>query len=155
MRILLYSVLAILLGVAIAGSAPRQGLYVIPLHNDIAVFTHSSRTTGEGPAFVAGTGDWLMVIDAVAGMYEVTDLKGNIGWVDKSLVKQTATGEALTFNDASVLAYLDNPTPVYILDASNPYENSILMERSFSRELSANVDMETVQRIVGKTVTER
>lgn len=151
MRILLYGLSVIVLSVASAWSVSRQDLYVIPVRNDVAVFANNPVNTGEKPAFLAGTDDWLMVLDTRGDLYKVSDMKGNIGWIGKTSVKQAASGETLTFGDARVLAYLDNPTPVYILDASNPLDKSILLDRSFSAEIRENVDRMTIERIVGES----
>lgn len=149
MRILLYSISVILLSVASAWSVSHQERYVIPIKNDVAIFAHNPINAGEQPVFVAGTGDWLMVLESTGDMYKVSDMKGNIGWIGKISVKQAASNETLTFGDATVLAYLDNPTPVYILDATNPLDKSIMPDRSFSAEIRENVDRMTIERIVG------
>jgi hypothetical protein len=149
MRILLYSATMFLLNIASAWGISPQERYVIPLRNDVAVFAHNPVNNGEQPVFTTGTGDWLMVLESRGDVYKVSDMKGNIGWIEKASVKLTASSETITFGDASVLAYLDNPTPVYILDASNPLDKSILLERSFAQELRDNVDRMTIERIVG------
>jgi hypothetical protein len=151
MRILLYGLSVILLNVASAWSVSHTDLYVTPIKNDIAVFAHNPQSTGERPVFLVGTGDWLKVLESTGDMYRVSDMKGNIGWIGKTSVKQAASGETLTFGDAGVFAYLDNPTPVYILDASNPLDKSILLDRSFSEEIRDNVDRMTIERIVGES----
>jgi hypothetical protein len=50
------------------------------------------------------------------------------------------------FDDAEVIGYLDNPTPVYIIDADNPNADPIKLDRSFADALRENVDRETIER---------
>jgi hypothetical protein len=140
---------AVVLVLMIAGVAVSADRYVVPVKNDIPVYEHNPWTKGESPVFLAGTNDWLMEMGSRGMMIRVSDLKGNTGWIDRSSVKQASIGTSLSFGDAAVLAYLDNPSPVYILDAANPFEKSILLDRSFSREMGENIDRETIERIVG------
>ncbi|HUI92496.1 MAG TPA: hypothetical protein VLX68_09645 [Chitinivibrionales bacterium] len=150
MRILFTGVIVVFLGAAYAGGAPGAERYVTPAKSEIPVFAHDPIDTSEQPVFIANFGEWLMVLESSADAYKVSDMKGEIGWIPKSRVRQSAAGEDLSFNDVNVLAYLDNPTPVYILDASNALDKSILLDRSFSAELMDNIDWMTVERIVGE-----
>ena len=52
------------------------------------------------------------------------------------------------FDDAEVIGYLDNPTPVYIIDADNKDATPIKLDRSFADALRQDVDRETVERQV-------
>jgi len=50
------------------------------------------------------------------------------------------------FDNAEVIGYLDNPTPVYIIDSDDPNADPINLDRSFKDALRENVDKETVER---------
>jgi hypothetical protein len=50
------------------------------------------------------------------------------------------------FDNADVIGYLDNPTPVYIIDAEDPNSDPINLTRSFKDALRVNVDQETIER---------
>ena len=61
-----------------------------------------------------------------------------------------AVGKSKTFvfDNAEVIGYLDNPTPVYIIDIDDPNADPINLDRSFKDALRENVDKETVERQV-------
>jgi hypothetical protein len=54
------------------------------------------------------------------------------------------------FDNAEVVGYLDNPTPVYILDSDDPNAERIYLDRSFKEALLDNVDQETTGRQASK-----
>lgn len=60
------------------------------------------------------------------------------------------TGKRYQFEDAEVLGYLDNPTPVYIIDSDNINGDPIKLDRSFAEEIKENVDRETLERLKKK-----
>ena len=51
------------------------------------------------------------------------------------------------FDDAEVQGYLDNPSPVYIMDTNDPDSEPITLDRCFKELLKINIDKETIQRI--------
>lgn len=150
MRILLFSVAIMLLTVASAWSDSRQDRYVTPIKNGVGVFANNPMSAGEKPVYTADTGNWLMVMESKGDMLKVTDMHGKVGWIQKASVKLTTPNESMKFSGADVLGYLDNPTPIMILDAANPVGSSIALDRSFSDELKENVDKITIDRIVGE-----
>jgi len=150
MRIFIYSIVALLLSSIVAGSVPYQDRFVIPVANGTAVFANNPKGSDEQPAFTAGIADRLMVLDAKGDAYRVSDLKGNFGWVDKGLVRMIHPSEQMVFGDASIQGYLDNPVPVYIMDADDPSGKPLTLERSFAAEMRENIDRMTVERIVGE-----
>ncbi len=152
MRILLYMVVAILVSVLAVGGAASKDRFVAPLANSTPVYADNHGSRDSVLAFTVGTGDRLMVLGEKKDVMKVSDLKGNIGWINKAMVKQVAPNEALSFGDQKILAYLDNPEPVYILDANGAPESSISLERSFSQELTENVDRMTIERIIGENL---
>ena len=81
--------------------------------------------------------------------YQV-EFSGKRGWVDKGSVVAVGKSKTFVFDNADVIGYLDNPTPVYIIDADDPNANPITLDRSFKDALRENVDRETVERQVGK-----
>ena len=136
--------------VASAWSDSPKDRYVVPLKDNVAVFENSAKAADGQPAFFVGTGDRLMIVGVKADRYKVLKTNGDIGWIDKSSVKEVRPGKVLMFGEADVLGYLDNPTPIYILDPADPFNNKIVLERSFARELQQNVDRITIDRIVGE-----
>jgi hypothetical protein len=63
-------------------------------------------------------------------------------------VVQIGKSKTFVFDNAEVVGYLDNPTPVYILDSDDPNAERIYLDRSFKDALRDNVDKETVERQV-------
>lgn len=150
MRILFHGMAFLLVIFGSVLSASRADRYVVPIKNDVSAYAHNPMAADEKPVFIAKPGQWLMTLDSRGDMLNVTDMQGNTGWIDKSSVKPNKPGEPVSFSDVDVRGYLDNPAPILILDASNPVGNSSMFERSFSTELSENVDRMTIERIVGK-----
>ncbi len=154
MRTVIYGILLLLLISFITGSVPNEDRFVIPVENGTPVFLNNPRATDEQPVFAVGTTDRLMVLESKAEVYKVSDLKGNVGWVDKRSVSPIHPTVSMVFGDASIQGYLDNPVPVYILDANNPSAEPLKLERSFAAELKENVDRMTIERIVGEDVAQ-
>ncbi len=149
MRTLFYSLTIMLLSMTNAWSVAPKDRYVIPLKNDIAVFSNTPTTgTERPPAFVVGTNDRLLVLETKGDLYKVRNLKGDIGWVSKASVKEVAPSKTFSFDTASVLGFLDNPTPIFILDATDSLNKGIALDRSFDQEIKENIDEETIDRIV-------
>jgi hypothetical protein len=142
--------LAVMLFTASIGwSASHNGNYVTPIQGDIGVFAKNAATSVEKPVSLAKTGEWLLVMEVKGDRIKVRDMKGMIGWVQRAEVREVASAEYMTFKSAEVYSYLDNPAPLYIIDATDPENNPIKLERSFSRELRENIDQPTVARILG------
>jgi hypothetical protein len=127
--------------------AQQADKYVSPKKDDTGVFANETRKLYEQPAFKAGVNDRLKVLRETKGAYQV-DLNGTQGWVTKGDVVATGKSKTFVFDNADVIGYLDNPTPVYIIDADDPNANPITLDRSFKDALRENVDRETVERQV-------
>ncbi len=86
----------------------------------------------------------MEVLSSSGDKYKV-DVNGTVGWVEKRLTARSS-GKQYTFDDAEVTGYLDNPTPIYIVDAENQDKTPVQLDRSFAEALKQNVDMETIKR---------
>jgi hypothetical protein len=95
-----------------------------------------------------GLNDRLTVVGKSKQNLKVKLASGEIGWVDQKSVIASGKAKTFVFDDAEVIGYLDNPTPVYIIDADNPNADPIKLDRSFADALRENVDRETVERQV-------
>ena len=78
-------------------------------------------------------------------LYEVQNATGT-GWVDKKLMVIIGTKKSFSFDNAEVLGYIDNPTPIYIIDQDDPNSEKITLDRSFKDALRDNVDKMTLER---------
>ncbi len=146
MRLKITTVILIGLFASLAFSAKDAQRFVTPTKEDVGVFKNEIRELYEKPVFTVGTSDKLVVLSEGRQHYKVQKGDGEIGWVEKRLVVATGKSKTFVFDDADVIGYLDNPTPVYIIDADNPNADPIKLDRSFADALRENVDRETVER---------
>ena len=142
-------VLSAMLLAAGAAQAARADKYVSPKKEGIGVYENEVRKLYEQPLVKVGSADRLLVLEETRNAYRV-DANGTKGWVDKSQVVATGKSKTFVFDNAEVVGYLDNPTPVYIIDADDPNANPITLDRSFKDALRENVDRETLERQSGQ-----
>ena len=122
--------------------------FVTPTKDGAEVFKNEIRQLYEKPIFSAGTSDRLQILDNRGSHFKIKGANGQIGWIEKSLVATTGKSKTFVFDNAEVVGYLDNPTPVYIMDSDDPNADPINLNRSFKDALRENVDKETVERQV-------
>jgi len=123
----------------------QEAKFVQPTKNGVGVYENEVRKLNEEAKFTVGIDDRLQVLQTTKNSYKVKNAAGEIGWVEKRLVAATS-GKKFMFDDAEVIGYLDNPTPVYIIDADSKDAQPIKLDRSFADALRQNVDRETVER---------
>jgi len=121
--------------------------FVQPTKNDVGVYSNEVRDKFEEAKFTVKIDDRLQVLTTGRDAYKIRDPQGRVGWIEKRLVA-TTSGKKFMFDDAEVIGYLDNPTPVYIIDADSKGATPIKLDRSFAEALRQNVDKETVERQV-------
>jgi hypothetical protein len=137
-------ILAFAIPVLVFAEAPQK--YVTPTKDGTGVFKNEVRELYEQPLYTVGTNDRLLIIENRARSYKVQNPTGQVGWVEKRLVVATGKSKTFVFDNAEVIGYLDNPTPVYIIDTDDPNADPINLDRSFKDALRENVDKETVER---------
>ncbi len=123
----------------------RDPKYVQPKRANVGIYKNETRAVNESAILKVGINDRLKVLDSKRNHYRVRTDDGTVGWVEKRLVA-SAAGKSFMFDDAEVIGYLDNPTPVYIIDADSKDATPIKLDRSFAEALRENVDRETVER---------
>lgn len=121
---------------------------VVPNSDGVGVYKNQIRQLYEQPVFTVGTSDRLQVLDTKGDFYKIKASNGEIGWVEKKVCVSTGKSKTFVFDNAEVVGYLDNPTPVYIMDTDDPNADPINLDRSFKDALRENVDKETVERQV-------
>jgi hypothetical protein len=120
--------------------------WVQPTQDGVGIYKNEVRQVYEQPVTTVGSSVRLEVLQAKKESYKVR-FDNQEGWVEKRLVAAVAKGaKSYTFDDAEVIGYLDNPTPVYILDANDQERDPIQLHRSFADALRENVDKETIER---------
>ena len=148
-RVWMYAVCAASLFCATTFAQPSADKYVSAKKEDTGLFANEVRKLNEQPIAKAGPNDRLRVVKEGRNAYQV-DMNGTTGWVQKQDVVATGKSKTFVFDNAEVVGYLDNPTPVYIIDADDPNANPITLDRSFKDALRENVDRETVERRVNQ-----
>jgi hypothetical protein len=137
----------ILAAIGCAVFAADQGQkYVSPTKDGIGIFKNETRQLYEQPVTTVGPQDRLVVIENGRSCYKVKSPGGTVGWIEKSACVATGKSKTFIFDNAEVIGYLDNPTPVYIMDADDPNADPINLDRSFKDALRENVDRETIER---------
>jgi len=121
--------------------------FVQPKKNNVGIYRNETRGVNESALAMLKIEDRLKVLNEKRNHYQVKMADGTVGWVEKRLVAETS-GKSFMFDDAEVIGYLDNPTPVYIIDADSKDATPIKLDRSFAEALRENVDKETVHRQV-------
>ena len=140
---------AIVLFAAItAGANNATPKYVVPLSNGTPVYAGRLHRNNESPEFRINRSDRCTVTDESRGRYRVSTVDGRSGWIGKGSVKTVEASRYFKFDNAAVQGFPDNPDPVYIIDADNPEDVALQLDRSFSDELRENVDRPTLSRQV-------
>jgi hypothetical protein len=143
--------LTVLVSILVAFSAgtvlgQAKAKWVQPTKDNIGVYKNQVRQPYEEPVFTIDQKSRCEVIETEKDHYKIR-FQGQEGWVEKRLVVGAAKGnKTFMFEDAEVIGYLDNPTPVYIIDANDQDRDPIKLDRSFADALKENVDKETVER---------
>ena len=122
--------------------------YVAVTKDAVGLFKNETRDLYEQPVTTVGPQDRLVVLETSRSNYKVRTSGGTVGWIEKRVCVSTGKSKTFIFDNAEVIGYLDNPTPVYIMDADDPNADPINLDRSFKDALRENVDRETVERQV-------
>ncbi|MBD3390997.1 MAG: hypothetical protein GF418_03015 [Chitinivibrionales bacterium] len=125
----------------------QKSKFVQPTKNNVGIYENEVRRVNEQAKFKVGVEERLQVMQTKRNHYKVKTADGDVGWIEKRFVVATS-GKKFMFDDAEVIGYLDNPTPVYIIDADSKDATPIKLDRSFADALRQNVDRETVERQV-------
>ncbi len=123
----------------------QDAKFVQPTKPNVGIYKNQTRAAYEEAIVSVGVEDRLRILQTARNHYKVKTASGQVGWVEKRLVAATS-GKKFLFDDAEVIGYLDNPTPVYIIDADSKDATPIKLDRSFAEALRQNVDRETVER---------
>jgi|TARA_Y100000310_G_scaffold130972_1_gene130158 hypothetical protein len=115
--------------------------YLQPIKSTVVYRTVKHKDT----VVVVTVKDKLVKVKEKRGYYKVKILS-HVGWVDTSDVI-IATGKHYKFGDANINGYLDDNTPIYIIDANTRPNPILKIERSFFEELKNNIDRETIERL--------
>jgi len=146
MRLKLLSLVFVSLVATLAFGEKNPQKFVTPTKEDVGIYKNEVRELYEKPEFTVGPNDRLLILENGKQSFKVQKGDGTVGWIEKRLVQTTGKSKTFVFDDAEVIGYLDNPTPVYIIDADNPNADPIKLDRSFADALRENVDRETIER---------
>jgi hypothetical protein len=121
---------------------------VTPTKDGAGIYKNELRQVYEEPILTVGTSDRLQILETKRDHLKVKTSSGETGWIEKKLTVATGKSKTFVFDQAEVVGYLDNPTPVYIIDSDDPNADPINLDRSFKDALRENIDKETVERQV-------
>lgn len=136
----------VILALAVTSVTFAADKFVTPTKDGAGVYKNQIREVYEEPLFTVGTTDRLQVVGSKSRHYKIKTPSGQVGWIEKRSVIATGKSKTFVFDNADVIGYLDNPTPIYIIDTDDPNADPINLNRSFKDALRENVDKETVER---------
>jgi hypothetical protein len=142
-------ILLIAVSTSITFAQSKADRFVQPKQAGVGIYQSEVPGINDQAVFKAGVDDRLQVIGNGRDRLKVRNEQGQVGWIEKRFVVATS-GKQFMFDDAEVIGYLDNPTPVYIIDADSKDATPIRLDRSFAEALKENVDRETVERQTGQ-----
>jgi hypothetical protein len=129
-------------------AAGTMGRYVKPVQNNVGIYRSMKPDASEQPLFKVGNEDRLVLVEIKGDFLRVQNVDGVSGWVERKLMVSIGSNKAFSFDKADVIGYLDNPTPVYIIDVDDPNAERISLDRSFKEALKDNIDKVTIERQV-------
>jgi len=138
-------ILILTIAVTVINAGVRKS-YVIPVKNNVGVYQNRTRKLFERSLFTLTPNDRCIVMGEKERSIKIQDSQGRVGWVKRRLVKPVGPNATFVFDTTSVMGYLNNPTPIYILLSERDEYTRLRLDRSFSEELSVNVDRETIAR---------
>jgi hypothetical protein len=130
--------------------AQRVNDQMVARRPNTQIFANEVREAFESAIMTIGTDDVVTITDVRSRHFRIRTANGTEGFVaknDLNRASQAQRSRAFAFEAADVVGYLDNPTPVYIIDMDDPNADPITLDRSFREALKENVDRETMERL--------
>jgi len=135
---------------AVSAFAQRTGDQMQPRRAGVSIYANETREAYEQPVAALGQNEVVTITEIGRQHFKVRTRAGVEGFVEKrelNRASQAAISQSIAFDAAEVIGYLDNPTPIYIIDMDDPNADPITLDRSFKDALKQNVDRETMERL--------
>jgi hypothetical protein len=139
----------IVFAVCSLNAAGANQRYAIPTKDQVPVYQNETRKVFEQALFFIGRDDRCVVKTLEKAMVRI-GVSGKTGWVETSEVRLVSESSTFSYENAEILEYLDNPSPINVIDGNQPFDHKLSLDRSFADELRQNVDRETVARQAGE-----
>lgn len=145
MRTINCLLLVLMMSLSVLAQPLKASLICSPKKDNVKIWMSNERSINEGPLFIVNSDDRLCVTEEAKDWYKIW-INNKVGWVLKSEVVVLQRSKKFEFENAEIMGYLDNPTPVYIIDADAKEGTPINLDRSFQESLRENTDKETMER---------
>lgn len=120
--------------------------YIQPKESIVGVYANQTRVTYKEALFKVTPSDRLLVIAEKGNFYQIKSSDGQTGWIEKRLCINLGKSKSFKFDQTDVIGYLDNPTPIYLLDVDGPSAERIYLDRSFKDAIMTNIDQANLKR---------
>lgn len=121
--------------------------FVVPISKSINAYPNEVRKLNEKPIFKMLIDERYLVLKDSNTHTKIKNQEGNIGWVEKRLIKTIRASSGFIFEKELIESYMETPSPIKINGDIDSYDTLIIEERSFSEDIKVNVDRETIARM--------
>lgn len=146
MRIINSLLFVLMSAIALLAQPCKASLICSPKENKTSIWMSNEESINAGPLFMVSIDDRLCITDEAKGWFKIW-VNGKTGWVRRSEVIILSRSKSYEFERAEIMAHLDNPLPIYIIDTDMKGDAPISLNRSFKENLQENTDKQTFEQL--------